>query len=330
MTITEPRLVIVTGLSGAGKNSVLRALEDIGYEAVDNPPLRLVETLVRSDQPLAVGIDARTRDFSAKEITETIERLRQSGRVQPEIIFITANTEALQRRFSETRRRHPLALTGTVGEGIGTEQALTRPLRDAADWVLDTSDLALGALRQIINRRFANQAPGMAITLASFAFPEGVPPEADLVFDARFLRNPHYIAALRARTGVDAPVRAYIEGDPDYPEFLERVSGLVNFLLPRFVREGKKYAMIAVGCTGGRHRSVSVIEALAPILRDGGWIVQIEHQALRTNTQPANVTSKLEPQVSGGRTPASEVVQQVCSSESSEHIRRHFMTGTLK
>lgn len=280
MTAQRPRLVIVSGLSGAGKNSVLRALEDLGYEAVDNPPLRLLDTLIGSDQPLAVGIDARTRDFSAGQVVETLDRLRRSGRAQPELVFAVAAPEVLRRRFTETRRRHPLALQGTIGEGIDTEQALTRPLRDAADWVIDTSELPLASLRRLIGQRFGDHGPELSITLVSFAFPTGVPHEADLVFDARFLRNPHYIPDLRPQTGLDAPVRAYIEGDPDYTEFLGRLSGLVAFLLPRFVREGKTYATIAIGCTGGRHRSVAIVEALAAGLRGQHGVVQVEHRAL--------------------------------------------------
>lgn len=274
------RLVIVTGLSGAGKNSVLRALEDSGYEAVDNPPLRMVETLIRADKPLAVGIDARTRDFSAADVIMTINRLRASGAVQPELLFLTAAPEALQRRFTETRRRHPLALSGTVNEGIETEQALTQPLRETADWIIDTSDLSLAGLRQMIDKRFGPGGPGMAITLVSFAFPGGLPQDADLVLDTRFLRNPHYIPDLRPKTGLDPAVRTYIAEDPDFPEFFERISGLVDFLLPRFVREGKKYAMIAIGCTGGRHRSVSLVEMLGARLRGADWTVLIAHRSL--------------------------------------------------
>lgn len=283
-----PRLVVVTGLSGAGKNSVLRALEDSGYEAVDNPPLRLVETLARSDRPLAVGIDARTRDFSARAVVATLDRLHEIRGTRPELLFLSAATESLQRRFSETRRRHPLALSGTVGEGIETERALLQPLRDAADWTIDTSGLSLSDLRQMIERHFGPGGPGMAITLVSFGFPSGLPREADLVLDSRFLRNPHYIPDLRPKTGLDPEVRAYIASDPEFPEFFDRITGLINFLLPRFARESKKYAMIAVGCTGGRHRSVSLVEMLGSRLRAASWSVLTEHR----NLQAAATTSQ--------------------------------------
>ncbi|MDD2876584.1 MAG: RNase adapter RapZ [Acidiphilium sp.] len=335
MNILPSRLVVVSGLSGAGKNSTLRALEDLGYEAVDNPPLRMVEILIGADKPLAVGIDARTRDFSAAEIIETLTRLRHTGIAQPELIFAIASDDVLQRRFTETRRRHPLALQGTVSEGIATEKELTRPLRDAADWVIDTSDLPLAALRQVIERRFGGHGPGLAITLASFAFPAGIPREADLVFDARFLRNPHYIPDLRPLTGLDAPVRAYIEADPDYPEFRERLVGLVGFLLPRFIREGKKYAMIAIGCTGGRHRSVTLIEALAAVLRSQNWVIQIDHRAIGMETRGVGSEPQMPAPDPADRGPEAESVQRSTLSvtsgpEKSGDVRSFFMSGASK
>ncbi|MCW8306514.1 RNase adapter RapZ [Acidiphilium sp. PA] len=335
MSTPNPRLIVVSGLSGAGKNSVLRALEDLGYEAVDNPPLRLVETLIGAAKPLAVGLDARNRDFSAADILDTLARLRLTHVVQPELIFAIASDEVLQRRFTETRRRHPLALQGTVREGIATEQALTRPLRDAADWVVDTSDLPLATLRQMIETRFGTNNPGLAITLASFAFPAGIPREADLVFDARFLRNPHYIPDLRPQTGLDRPVRAYIETDPDYAEFIDRVAGLVKFLLPRFVREGKKYAMVAIGCTGGRHRSVASIEALGDILRSQSWVVQIDHTAIRSEISGRDLnTTMTGPNADQTASSAPSVRRKAANLPSapgkSGEVRRHFMSGASK
>lgn len=321
-----PRLIIVTGLSGAGKNSVLRALEDVGYEAVDNPPLRVVDTLIGSGKPLAIGIDIRTRDFSAKDIIKILKRLRENTRVQPELVFVTARSAALQRRFTETRRRHPLALAGTIKEGIKTEVALTVSLRDAADHVIDTSDLTLPNLRQMIEKRFGHHGLGMSITLASFAFPAGVPQEANLVFDARFLSNPHYIPDLRLKTGLDMQVRAYIECDPDYSEFFDRLNGMVGFLLPRFVREGKKYVMIAVGCTGGQHRSVAIVEALGTKLRGQNWQVQIEHRAIRSRMSK-KTSDPVSPPV--GETDSQDV-QKFHTSGKSGHIRRHPMTGASK
>ncbi|MEE3501930.1 RNase adapter RapZ [Acidiphilium acidophilum] len=317
---TVPRLIVVSGLSGAGKNSVLRTLEDIGYEAVDNPPLSMVETLIGAERNLAVGIDARTRDFSAEQIIETLARLRRTGTIQPELIFTIASTEVLQRRFTETRRRHPLAPQGTVAEGIATEQDLTSRLRDSADWVIDTSDLPLATLRRMIEARFASDGPGLAITLISFAFPAGLPREADLVFDARFLRNPHYIPDLRPQTGLDEPVRAYIRSDPDYAEFCDRLGGLVAFMLPRFVREGKKYATIAIGCTGGRHRSVTLIEHLARLLQSQNWTVRIEHREL-DGIASERQTIQQPPQPDG---------RPAAQPENPGGIRRILMSGASK
>lgn len=282
-------IVVVSGLSGAGKSSILHALEDIGFEAVDNPPLTLLETLIaREKQPLAVGIDARTRGFAAESVLAVLQRLRENPRLKPELVFATAEPEILLRRYTETRRRHPLSGSGGVADGIATETALTAPLRKTADWVVDTSDLPLSGLRQMIEQRFSKSEPSLALNLVSFAFPAGLPREADMVFDARFLRNPHYISALRDKTGLDPDVVAYIDQDSGYKEFLARITGLIMFLLPRFIQEGKKYATVAVGCTGGRHRSVAVIEAVAGHLEERGWHLRITHRALQPGaTEPA-------------------------------------------
>jgi RNase adapter protein RapZ len=287
MTGRQP-VVLVSGLSGAGKASVLRALEDIGFEAVDNPPLELIETLVgRTDAPrgLAVGVDARSRGFDPDAVLATLARLRQNPALRPELIFAWADEAALQRRYTETRRRHPLAPQGRVSDGIAAEQRMTAPLHNAADLVIDTSELPLAALRQLIERRYAGDAGeqaqgGLSIALVSFAFPAGLPREADMVLDARFLRNPHYDPQLRSLTGSDPSVVAYVEGDPDFPAFLAQVTGLLDLVLPRFVGEGKKYATIAIGCTGGRHRSVAIVERLARHLTDKGWRVSASHREL--------------------------------------------------
>ncbi len=294
MTVKPVPVVIVTGLSGAGKRSILHALEDIGFEAVDNPPLKLLETLVTRDRkPLAVGIDARTRGFAAERVLAVLRRLRENPKLKPELVFATAEPEILQRRYTETRRRHPLAGSGSVGEGIDTETVLTAPLRKGADWLIDTSDLPLSGLRRMIEQRFSKTEPMLTLNLTSFAFPAGLPREADMVFDARFLRNPHYIPALRQKTGLDRTVVAYIQHDSGYEEFLSRITGLVLFLLPRFIQEGKKYATIAIGCTGGRHRSVALVEALATFLAERGWPARVDHRALRlAHTVPEHTTAE--------------------------------------
>jgi len=262
------RIVVVTGLSGGGKASVLHALEDVGYDAVDNPPLGLVEHLARrADRDIAIGVDARTRGFNADLVLDLLANLRRNPALLPELVFVWADEATLLRRYTETRRRHPLAPHGRVTEGIEIEQEITASLRDAANLIVDTSELPLAELRQLIERHFGRRGERndtrMVISLISFAYAKGLPKEADLVFDARFLRNPHYDPILRPRTGLDPDVGAYIREDEDYAAYLSRMIGLVDLVLPRFVREGKKYATIAIGCTGGRHRSVYLIENLA-------------------------------------------------------------------
>jgi UPF0042 nucleotide-binding protein len=283
-------VLLVTGLSGAGKASILRALEDIGFEAIDNPPLGMIESLVTSspsgvERRIAVGVDARSRGFDAGEVLGTLARLRLHPALWPQLIYAWADEAVLLRRYTETRRRHPLSPHGRVADGIAAEQAVTAGLREAADLVIDTSDLPTPDLRRLIERHYGpgvqfSVHAGLAVALISFAFPAGLPRESDMVFDARFLRNPHYVDALRIRTGKDPAVGAYIEEDPDYQPFFDRVTGLLGLVLPRFVQEGKKYATIAVGCTGGRHRSVHLVEQLASQLIQAGWQVTPTHREL--------------------------------------------------
>jgi RNase adapter protein RapZ len=294
------RVVLVSGLSGAGKSTILRALEDLGYEAIDNPPLTLIEELVsRSDgtspRRLAVGVDARSRGFDAEAVLAALARLRSNPALRPELLYAWADETVLLRRFTETRRRHPLAPEGRVIEGIAAEQALTAELRAAADLVLDTSGMPVPALLRLIERRYgtdsvADPQGGLNVTLLSFAFPAGLPRDADMVFDARFLRNPHYVSELKPRTGLDPQVGAYVEADPDFVAFFAKLSELLVLVLPRFVQEGKKYATIAVGCTGGRHRSVHIVERLAVRLTEAGWRVSITHRELaRAGTSAAGM-----------------------------------------
>ena len=295
------RVVLVTGLSGAGRSSILRVLEDLGYEAVDNPPVILIEELAcRADGPVAIGIDARSRGFDAAAMLAALERLRQTEVLAPELVFAFAEEGSLLRRFTETRRRHPLAPEGPVTDGITRETAITLPLRAAADLVIDTSDTALPVLRQLVEARFAAlhcSRRSLTVSLLSFGYPRGLPKEADLVFDARFLRNPHYNTQLRPRTGMDAEVAAYVEADPDFSCFFDQIVVMLRLLLPRFVQEGKKYVTIAVGCTGGRHRSVRIVEKLAVQLRNAecsersgldmpAWQVTVAHRELQKAEAP--------------------------------------------
>jgi UPF0042 nucleotide-binding protein len=289
MKAGQRRVVVVTGLSGAGKGSTLHVLEDLGYEAVDNPPLHLLEELVsRGDRPVAVGLDARSRGFDAASVVAAMDRLRLNPALRPELVFVSADETVLLRRYTETRRRHPMAPEGQVRDGIAAETVAVAPLREAADLVLDTSSLPLSVLRGMVEQRFQGGAGSdalMTVSLLSFAFPQGLPLEADLVFDARFLRNPHYDPILRDKTGLDHDVAAFVEADPDYNSFVLKITDLLSMLLPRFVQEGKKYASVAIGCTGGRHRSVHVVQNLACNLAGfrqatPTWRVSVTHREL--------------------------------------------------
>lgn len=285
------RVALVTGLAGAGRASILRALEDVGYEAIDNPPLDLIEGLVNSIEGggarlVALGVDARSRSFTPERVLELRDRLRGIAGMRVDLVFAWAEEVVLLRRFTETRRRHPLSPRGRVADGIAAETRLIAPLHELADWVIDTSDLPLAQLRQQIDAYFGIAAgaqegrQSLSISLISFAFPAGLPREAELVFDARFLRNPFYDTALRPKTGLDAAVAAHVAADPDYAVFMDRLTGLLDLLLPRFLQEGKKYATVAIGCTGGRHRSVTVVEHLASHLTEQGWRVTATHREL--------------------------------------------------
>lgn len=294
--MTTP-VVLVTGLSGAGKASTLRVLEDLGYEAVDNLPMTMLPEVVRrGTRPLALGIDIRTRGFDTTELLALIDGLREDTAFRTRLLFVSADSTALLRRYTESRRRHPMSL-GRVEDGIDAELRLTQPLRGAADIVIDTSELPIPELRRLVARRFAlmdrNDTEPLQVTLMSFAFPAGLPRDADMVFDVRFLRNPHYDPMLRPRTGLDAEVAAFIEADPDYERFFASVVSLLGLVLPRFVQEGKSYATIAVGCTGGRHRSVRTVERLLAVLRsppEAGvpqpWTVAAVHRELTKGAAP--------------------------------------------
>lgn len=292
MTEAKPRLVVlVTGVSGAGRSTTLRTLEDLGFEAVDNAPIGLLPSLVPpegADAPLAVGIDTRTRDFTAHGLLMAVATLRARPDLSTDFLFLDAEDAVLLRRYTETRRRHPFAGTAGVAEGIARERALMAGLPEAADAVIDTSTLPSGDLRTQIERRYqADPQGGLAIQVVSFAFPKGLPREADMVLDTRFLRNPFYVPELKGLTGLDPRVAGYVAADPDYAQFIERTLALIDPLLPRMVKEGKKYLTIAVGCTGGQHRSVTVAERIAHHLMDQGWTVGTRHREIAQAPAPA-------------------------------------------
>ncbi len=277
-----PDLLIITGLAGAGHSTALKLLEDIGYEAVDNLPLTLLAGLAAGapGRPIAIGIDSRTRGFSPTALIHEVETLRATGR-DVRLIFLLCSDEVLQRRFTETRRRHPLAVDRPVADGIRHEREMLAPLREVADLVIDTSELKIGDLKRVLTSHFAaDRAAGLAIAVISFSYRQGLPREADLVLDVRFLRNPHYEAALRDQTGRDTAVVRFIEADAGFAPFFAGLTGLLLPLLPRFEQEGKSYLTLAVGCTGGRHRSVMVAERLAAWLREQGQAVELRHRDL--------------------------------------------------
>lgn len=285
------RILFVTGMSGAGKSTALKALEDVGYETVDNLPLGLLKRLLGvkenpehgvAGRPLAIGIDARTRAFDADEIVGRLKTLRAETGVDARLIFLDCAGGELVRRFSETRRRHPLALDRPAADGIAREREMLDPLRRWADAVIDTTDYSTNDLRRAVAGKFAEADGGqLTLTCMSFGFARGLPRDADLVFDMRFLKNPHWDAALRPMTGLDAAVGAFIAADDGYQPAFERIADLLAVLIPRYSKEGKSYLTVAFGCTGGRHRSVHVTEAMGGWLRAAGYDPTIVHRDLR-------------------------------------------------
>lgn len=273
-------ILIISGLSGAGKSTALKALEDAGHEVVDNLPLALFDALLAGGgvgRPLALGIDSRTRALDPAALVARLAELRGGGPTAAggardvRLLFLECATDELIRRFSETRRRHPLAHDRPAVDGIAAERALLGPVKAAADLVIDTSELSVHELRLRIAHGFgAGFAPRLTVTILSFGFAGGLPRDADLVFDVRFLANPHWNAALRPQTGEDPAVAAFVADDPLYAPALDGMAGLIATLLPGYEREGKSYLTIAIGCTGGRHRSVAVARALAARLEQGG------------------------------------------------------------
>jgi len=278
------RILLVTGMLGAGKSTALRALEDLGWEAVDNFPIRLLKRLVGEEpagQPLAIGFDCRTRGFVPIDVIERVNKLQESDAMLVTTLFLDCAGHELERRFNETRRRHHLAQDLPVATGIAAERELMSPLRRWADVLIDTTNHSTNDLQQRIREQFAATAPqGLTVTVSSFAFSRGMPPVADLVFDMRYLDNPHWDPELRDLTGTDTAVAAHIERDPAFASSFARTRDLLLELLPRYAAQGKSYVNIAFGCTGGRHRSVFVAERIAEALREGGFSPTVLHRNL--------------------------------------------------
>ncbi|HEX9668127.1 MAG TPA: RNase adapter RapZ [Thermoanaerobaculia bacterium] len=284
----KAKLVLITGLSGSGKSSVAKCFEDLNYYTVDNLPLPLLRQFLDSPQELARGYGriAVVTDVRAPGFAEEFPRLLGTldrERIEVALLFLEASDEVLVRRFSETRRPHPLAPDQPVIAGIRRERELLAELRARADMVLDTSAWSIHEIRSQVFREFAThpgEAAGMVVSLVSFGFKHGIPYGSDLVFDVRFLGNPHFVPGLRERTGQDPEVEEYLLREPDYEEVVARVADLLLFLLPRYRKENRSYVTVAVGCTGGRHRSVAVCERLRARLEEGGWPARVVHRDL--------------------------------------------------
>jgi UPF0042 nucleotide-binding protein len=285
------RVLLVTGVSGAGRSTALKALEDMGYEAMDNIPLDLLLTLLTPPSStirtrhgaIAAGIDIRTRDFDVEHFMERVAPLYARDDMQVSLLFMDCDDEVLSRRYSETRRRHPLAEDRPVRDGIRMEREIIGALRDHADLDIDTSTMAGADVRRLLAGHFTiEKGPDLTATVMSFSYRKGLPREADLVFDVRFLRNPHYVPELKTLSGMDRDVARYIGEDPVLDEIMGRFDDLLLDLLPRYAAEGKTYLTIAIGCTGGQHRSVFVAERLADILEGAGHPVTRRHRDVNT------------------------------------------------
>lgn len=281
---TAPPLVLVTGPSGAGRGTAINVLEDLGFEAIDNLPLSLLPRLLDGrapEKPLALGIDVRNRDFSTRTLIEVIERGAFVAPGVMQVLYLDCRPEILLRRFSETRRRHPLAPSGSPELGIAREIDLLGPIRDRSDVLVDTSEMSPHDLRAELARWFAPEgAARMTVAVQSFSYGRGLPRGLDLVFDCRFLRNPHWVGPLRALDGRSAEVRAHVEDDPRFAAFFERLCALLDLVLPAHEAEGKACLAIGFGCTGGRHRSVAMAEMLTTRLAEQGWPVSVRHREM--------------------------------------------------
>jgi UPF0042 nucleotide-binding protein len=282
-TSPPPRLLLVTGMSGAGKSTVLDALEDMGWDCVDNLPVGLLKDFVRGEEqgggkaPIAVGMDARSRGFDADKLPDIVRSIEN---VRPEILYLDCSGAELIRRYDETRRRHPLAADRPAEDGIARERGIMGRIRQAADSILDTTDLTPAELREELRKRYAEDRDQPVITIASFGYSRGVSRTADLVFDMRFVDNPHWVEHLRPLTGMDSQVRDHCAQDPAWGQAMDHIEALLRDLIPRYWAAGKTYLTVAFGCTGGRHRSVAAAVEMAGRLHEAGFPANIRHRDL--------------------------------------------------
>ena len=291
-----PRLLLVTGMSGAGKSNVLDALEDMGWDTVDNLPADLLQAFVDGGAecrvvPAAVAMDVRSRGFDPSKLPELIRSIKG---VSPEILYLDCAGSELMRRYDETRRLHPLAPDRPAEDGIARERRVTAPLRTVADSVIDTTDLSPAELRDELRRRYGGDPGQPVLTVTSFSFARGISRTADLVFDLRFLPNPHWVDELRPLTGEDRAVRDYLARDPSWDETIDRIEALLIDWIPRYWAAGKSYVTIAFGCTGGRHRSVAAAVEMTERLRKAGFVPNIRHRDLAS---PPSDTIEADPRL---------------------------------
>ena len=296
-----PRLLLVTGMSGAGKSTVLDALEDMGWDCVDNLPTALLNDFVhgeraaRQKMPVAVGMDVRSRGFDPQALPALIRSIEG---VTPEILYLDCTGAELIRRYDYTRRRHPLAPDRPAEDGIARERGATAPLRQIADTVLDTTDFTPAELREELRQRYGGEVDQPVITIASFGFARGISRTADLVFDMRFIANPHWIDELRPLTGEDQAVQNYVGQDPGWASTLDQIETLLSDLIPRYWAAGKSYLTVAFGCTGGRHRSVAAAVEMAKRLQGAGFSPIVRHRDLAS---PPSDTIEGNPAHTGAR-----------------------------
>ncbi|MDG1376609.1 MAG: RNase adapter RapZ [Yoonia sp.] len=285
-------IVLVTGPSGAGRSTAINALEDLGYEVIDNLPLSLLPRLLDGPppgRPLALGLDVRNRDFSANALIAAIDGMAGRQDVETQVLYLDAAEEELVRRYSETRRRHPLADGGPPLSGIGRERDLLVPIRARADVLIDTTGMSPHDLRAEVERWFApSDGRSLGVTVHSFSYKRGLPRGLDIVMDCRFLRNPHWDDKLRDLDGRDVAVADYVMADPRFAPFFTKIKELADLLLPAHKEEGKSHLSIGFGCTGGRHRSVTVAERLAQALADDGWQVSKRHREMERHDAHAS------------------------------------------
>lgn len=277
------RVVLVTGPSGAGRSSAINALEDFGFEVIDNIPISLLPRLMEGPvtRPLALGVDVRNRDYSAEGLIDLHRQLSGRPDLETALLYLDCSAEILTRRYSETRRRHPLALHETVSEGIQRELRMLDDIRARADILINTTELTVHELRATMARWFGKAGgQGLAASLHSFSYKRGIPQGLDMVFDCRFLKNPHWIPKLRALTGMDDAVAQHVTSDPRFATFVSHVETLLRFQLPAVVDEGKAHFSIGFGCTGGKHRSVMMAEYLSRSLSCASWPVSVRHREL--------------------------------------------------